>query len=378
VRFDPERLRHDFPALHQEVHGKPLVYLDNAATTQKPQAVLDAIGHYFKFDNANVHRGAHLLSERATRAFEDARVKVQHFLNAAQPRRSSSFKAPEGINLVAQSYGRSTSARRRDRHLAPRAPLQHRSLADPVSADQGRAQVAPIDDRGEILFEEYEAARPADTNRLHRSCLELLGTINPAKRIVTAAHRSRAVVLLDALSRAAPESGRSRAGLRLYAFSAQLAGRPSIGVVRQGEAAGRDATWQGGGDMIRSVSFAGTTYNDLQQVRGRHPHIAGAVGLERRSITSPRSASRPPAPTNSNCWPMPPRPLPTSRACAWSARRLTRPQCCRSSWTNRRWLRSTSAPGWTWRASRFARDITAASPSWTASASPEPCGHHWP
>jgi cysteine desulfurase / selenocysteine lyase len=286
VRFDPERLRHDFPALHQEVHGKPLVYLDNAATAQKPQAVLDAIGHYFKFDNANVHRGAHQLSERATRAFEDARGKVQHFLNANHAREILFVRGTtEGINLVAQSYGRST--------LKPGdeiviSHLEHHSNIVPwqILCQQTGAvlRVAPINDRGEIIFAEYEKLLGPRTKIVSVAHISnSLGTINPVKGIIDLAHRAGAVVLIDG-AQAVPHMKVDVRELDcdFYAFSAhKLYGPTGIGVLYGKETLLESMPpWQGGGDMIRSVSFAGTTFNELPyKFEAGTPHIAGAVGL---------------------------------------------------------------------------------------------------
>ena len=138
VGIDAEKIRRDFPALHQQVHGKPLVYLDNAATTQKPQSVIDAIVGFYTRDCANIHRGVHLLSERATRAYEDARAKVRRFIHAADEKEIIFVRgATEGINLVAQSFARPRAgAGRRDPDFRDGAPFQHRAVADPVRADR--------------------------------------------------------------------------------------------------------------------------------------------------------------------------------------------------------------------------------------------------
>jgi cysteine desulfurase/selenocysteine lyase len=284
--LDVRKLRDDFPILKQKVHGKPLVYLDNAATTQKPRAVLDVLQHYYTADNANIHRGVHLLAERATRAYEEARAKVQRFLNAAETREIVFVRGTtEAINLVAQSYGRST--------LKPGdeiviSHMEHHSNIVPwqILCEQTGAvlRVVPIDDRGEFLLDEYEkllGARTRLVSVVHVS--NVLGTINPVREVIERAHRRGVPVLLDGAQAVAhmPVDVREL-DCDFYAFSGhKLYGPTGIGVL-YGKAALLEAMppWQGGGDMISNVTFAKTTYNVLPyKFEAGTPHIAGAIGL---------------------------------------------------------------------------------------------------
>jgi cysteine desulfurase/selenocysteine lyase len=284
--LDVRRLRDDFPILQQEVHGKPLVYLDNAATTQKPQAVLDALHHYYAADNANIHRAVHVLAERATRAYEEARVKVQRFLGAADIRDIVFVRGTtEAINLVAQSYGRST--------LKPGdeiviSHMEHHSNIVPwqLLCEQTGAvlRVVPIDDRGEFLLDEYEkllGPRTRLVSVVHVS--NVLGTINPVREIIELAHRRGVPVLLDGAQAVAHlPVDVQELDCDFYAFSGhKLYGPTGIGVL-YGKAKLLETMppWQGGGDMISSVTFAKTTYNVLPyKFEAGTPNIAGAVGL---------------------------------------------------------------------------------------------------
>jgi cysteine desulfurase/selenocysteine lyase len=284
--FDVERIRQDFPILSRSVHGKPLVYLDNAATTQKPQSVLDVLQHYYTADNANIHRAVHLLSERATRAYEEARLKVQRFLNAAESREIVFVRGTtEAINLVAQSYGRST--------LKPGdeiviSHMEHHSNIVPwqILCEQTGAvlRVVGINDRGEFLFDEYEqllGPRTRLVSVVHVS--NVLGTINPVREIIALAHRRGVPVLLDGAQAVAHlPVDVQELDCDFYAFSGhKLYGPTGIGVL-YGKAKLLEAMppWQGGGDMISSVTFAKTTYNVLPyKFEAGTPHISGAIGL---------------------------------------------------------------------------------------------------
>jgi cysteine desulfurase/selenocysteine lyase len=284
--LDPQRLRADFPILQEEVHGKPLVYLDNAATAQKPRQVLDAIRHYYEHDNANVHRAVHTLSERATRDYEEARVKVQQFLNAAESREIVFVRGTtEAINLVAQSYGRST-LKAGDEIII--SHMEHHSNIVPwqILCEQTGAvlRVVPVDDHGEFLLGEYEkllGPRTRLVSVVHVS--NVLGTINPVEDVIALAHRRGVPVLLDG-AQAVPHLRVDVQDLDcdFYAFSGhKLYGPTGIGVL-YGKARLLEAMppWQGGGDMIASVSFAGTTYNVLpHKFEAGTPNMAGAVGL---------------------------------------------------------------------------------------------------
>ncbi len=284
--LDVNRVRADFPILGQTVHGKPLVYLDSAATAQKPQAVIDVLRRYYEHDNANVHRGVHLLSERATRDYEDARVSVQRFLNAAGPEEVIFVRGTtEAINLVAQSYAR-PKLRPGDEVLI--TAMEHHSNIVPwqmVCEQTGAVlRVAPIDDRGELIVEEYERLLGPRTRLaavVHVS--NALGTVNPVRRLVELAHRQEVPVLLDG-AQAVPHGPVDVRGLDcdFYAFSGhKLYGPTGIGVL-YGKAALLEAMppYQGGGDMIRSVRFEKTVYNELPyKFEAGTPHIAGAIGL---------------------------------------------------------------------------------------------------
>ena len=284
--FDAERLRRDFPILHQAVHGRPLVYLDNAATSQKPRQVLEALDHYYQFDNANIHRGVHTLSERATAVYEGARDKVQRFINAADRREIVFVRgATEAINLVAQSYAR-PRLRPGDEILI--TEMEHHSNIVPwqMVCEQTGAilKVAPIDEAGELKLDEFHRLLNARTKLLavvHVS--NALGTINPVKEMVDAAHALGVPVLLDG-AQAVPHVMVDVQSLdcEFYVFSGHKLYAPTgIGAL-YGKAALLEAMppYQGGGDMIRSVSFTKTEYNALPyKFEAGTPHIAGGIGL---------------------------------------------------------------------------------------------------
>jgi cysteine desulfurase / selenocysteine lyase len=281
-----ERIRKDFPILHQEVHGRPLVYLDSAATSQKPQVVLDALADYYARDNANVHRGVHQLSERATEAYEGARARIQRFLNAAHPREIVFVRGTtEGINLVAQTYGR--------RMVGPGdeviiTALEHHSNIVPwqmLCEETGATlRVVPIDDAGEVDVDAYEQLLGERTRLVAVAHVSnALGTIVPVKRMIEAAHRRGIAVLVDG-AQAAPHL---RVDVRdldcdFYTFSGHKTYGPTgIGVL-YGKTTLLEAMppYQGGGDMIKSVSFEKTVYNDLPyKFEAGTPNIAGAIGL---------------------------------------------------------------------------------------------------
>ena len=284
--WDVERIRKDFPILHQEVHGKPLVYLDNAATTQKPQAVIDTLDAYYARDNANVHRGVHLLSERATEAYEAARVRIQRFLNAAHTREIIFVRGTtEGINLVAQTYGR--------RAVGPGdeiviTALEHHSNIVPwqiLCEEKGAVlRVVPIDDAGEVDLRAYEALLGKRTRLVAFAHVSnALGTVLPVRRIIEAAHAHGAVVLIDGAQAVPHARVDVRAlGADFYTFSShKLYGPTGIGVLYgREELLAAMPPWQGGGDMILTVSFEQTTYNELPwKFEAGTPNISGAVGL---------------------------------------------------------------------------------------------------
>jgi cysteine desulfurase/selenocysteine lyase len=284
--FDVTAVRAEFPALAQMVHGKRLAYLDNAATTQKPRQVIEAVTRYYERDNANVHRGVHLLSERATSAYEQARDKVRWFINAAEPREIVFVRgATEGVNLVAQTWGR-RNLRPGDEVLI--STMEHHSNIVPwqmVCQDTGAVlRVIPMDDRGELLMDEYSRLlneRTRLVSVVHVS--NALGTINPVKEIVSRAHERGVPVLLDGAQAVSHLKVDVRdLGCDFYVLSGhKMFGPTGIGAL-YGRASLLDEMppYQGGGDMIRSVSFEGTTYNSLPyKFEAGTPNIGGAVGL---------------------------------------------------------------------------------------------------
>jgi cysteine desulfurase / selenocysteine lyase len=284
--WDVERIRKDFPALHQEVHGKPLVYLDNAATSQKPQAVIDALVAYYTFDNANVHRGVHLLSERATEAYEGARARIQRHLNAASSREIVFVRqATEGINLVMASYGRQFVGAGDEIVISA---IEHHANIVPwqmLCEEKGaRLRVVPIDDRGDLLIEEYARLLGPRTKLVAMTQVSnALGTVTPIKDIIGLAHQRDIPVLIDG-AQAVPHQPVDVRDLDcdFYVFSGHKAYGPTgIGVLYGKEQwLERMPPFQGGGDMIKSVTFEKTIYNELPyKFEAGTPHIAGAIGL---------------------------------------------------------------------------------------------------
>ena len=284
--LDVERIREDFPILERQVREHRLVYLDSAATTQKPRAVLDALARYYADGNANIHRGVYVLSEEATAAYDAAREKVRRFLNAAAAREIVFTRnSTESINLVAQSFGR--------RHVGPGdeiviTHMEHHSnivpwqlLCEQVGA---RLRVAPIDDTGTLQLDELErliGPRTRLVSVVHLS--NSLGTINPVRDIVAAAHRLGVPVLIDGSQAVYHMPVDVQAlGCDFYACTGhKLYGPTGIGVLYGREALLEQMPpYQGGGDMIRSVTFEKTTYADLpHKFEAGTPHIAGAIGL---------------------------------------------------------------------------------------------------
>lgn len=284
--IDVAAVRAEFPILKQHVHGRPLAYLDSANTSQKPQSVIDAQIRYYESDNANIHRATHLLSERATKAYEVARSKVQHLVGAADSSEIIFTRGcTEGINLVAQSWGR-TNLRPGDEVLI--TWMEHHSNIVPwqIVCEQTGAhlKVAPIDDRGELdvdAFASLLSARTKFVSVIHVS--NALGTVNPVERLVALAHERGVPVLVDG-AQAVPHLAVDvqRLGCDFYAFSAhKMYGPTGIGAL-YGKAALLDAMppYQGGGDMIASVTFEKTTYNTLPyKFEAGTPNIAGVVGF---------------------------------------------------------------------------------------------------
>jgi cysteine desulfurase/selenocysteine lyase len=281
-----EDWRADFPILGERVHDRPLVYLDNGATTQKPASVLDAEDAYYRHNNANVHRGVHLLSQRATDAFEAARARIARFINAQRPEEIVFVRGTtEAINLVAQSYARP--------HLKPGdeiliSAMEHHSNIVPwqlVCEQTGAAlKVVPIDDTGALDTDGYERLLNERTRLVAITHLaNALGSINPVERIVVAAHAKGVPVLLDGAQAISHLPVDVRViDCDFYAFSGhKVYGPTGIGAL-YARAALLEAMlpWQGGGDMIRSVTFEKTEYNAIPwKFEAGTPNIAGAIAL---------------------------------------------------------------------------------------------------
>jgi cysteine desulfurase/selenocysteine lyase len=285
-RFDVDRVRLDFPALAQRVHGKPLVYLDNAATSQKPRAVLEAMEHFYTTDCSNIHRGVHELSERATAAYEKARGVVRRFINAGADQEIIFVRgATEAINLVAATYGR-RNVQAGDEILL--TALEHHSNIVPwqiLAEEKGaRIRVAPINDAGEVRMDEFAAMltpRVKLVSTAHVS--NALGTVVAVRQMIELSHRQGIPVLVDG-AQAVPHLKVDVRALDadFYAFSAHKVYGPTGFGVLYGKRALLEAMppYQGGGDMISSVSFEKTTYNVLPyKFEAGTPHIAGAIGL---------------------------------------------------------------------------------------------------
>jgi cysteine desulfurase/selenocysteine lyase len=284
--WDVERIRKDFPILHQQVHGKPLIYLDSAATTQKPQVVLDAVQAYYTADNANVHRGVHLLSERATQAYEAARARIQRFLHAAHSREIVFVRGTtEAINLVAQTYGRRTVGPGDEVLITA---LEHHSNIVPwqmLCEEKGAVlRVVPIDDAGEVDLGTYEGLLNGRTRLVAVAHVSnALGTVVPVEHMIEAAHRRGIPVLVDGAQAVAHMAVDVQAlDCDFYALSGhKVFGPTGIGVLYgKADLLERMPPFQGGGDMIKAVSFEKTVYNDLPyKFEAGTPDIAGAIGL---------------------------------------------------------------------------------------------------
>jgi len=283
--YDVERLRAQFPILATRVHGKPLVYLDNAATTQKPRAVIACESEYYESYNSNIHRGVHALSQRATEAYEAARERVRHFLNAESAKEIVFVRGTtEAINLVAQSYGRRFRAG--DEILI--SGLEHHSNIVPwqLLAEQCGVvlRVAPIGDAGELRFDEYEKLLGPRTRLVAIAHISnALGTVLPVKRIIEAAHGRGVPVLLDGAQAVAHAPVDVRAlDCDFYAFSGhKIYGPTGIGVLYGKKALLESMPpYQGGGDMIATVSFEKSTWADLPyKFEAGTPNIAGVIAL---------------------------------------------------------------------------------------------------
>jgi cysteine desulfurase/selenocysteine lyase len=284
--FDVWNIREDFPILKRQVHGKPLVYLDNAATSQKPQVVIDTVHRYYAEENANIHRGAYYLSEKATQAYEDARVKVQHFLHAPSAREIIFTRSvTEAINLVAHCYGRKTLNAGDEVIISA---MEHHSNIVPwqiLCEEKGAIlRVVPIDDAGEFLLDEFEKLLNPRTKLVAVTHVSnALGTITPVREIIDMAHHRRIPILIDG-AQAVPhfKVNVQELDCEFYGFSGhKLYGPTGIGIL-YGKAELLEAMppYQGGGDMIRSVTFEKTIYAPIpSKFEAGTPHIEGGIGL---------------------------------------------------------------------------------------------------
>ncbi|MCP5063357.1 MAG: cysteine desulfurase [Ignavibacteriae bacterium] len=286
-KFNVDEVRDDFPILKRMVNGKPLVYLDNAATSQKPQAVIDSITNYYTYENANIHRGLHFLSELATESYEGARLKVKEFVNAMSVSEIVFVRgATEGINLVANSLCRQNYFNEGDEIII--SHMEHHSNIVPwqllCERKKLKLRVVPVNDKGEFIYEEFENLISENTKLIsvvHIS--NALGTINPVKEIVKKAHEFNIPVLLDG-AQAVPHTKVDVQNLDcdFYVFSGhKVFGPTGIGVLYgKTEYLDKMPPFQGGGDMIREVTFEGTTYEDLpQKFEAGTPNIVGGIAL---------------------------------------------------------------------------------------------------
>jgi len=288
MKLDIQKIRSLFPILHQEVNGKPLVYLDNAATTQKPQQVIDALVNYYEYDNANIHRGAHTLADRATRYYETTRDAVRDFINATEREEIIFTKGTtESINLVAATFGRKFINKGDEIIIST---LEHHSNIVPwqlLCEEKGALlKIIPINDEGEIIFEEYEKLLSEKTKLVsivHVS--NALGTINPVKAIINKAHSIGAKVLLDGAQSASHFKVDVQAlNCDFLAFSAhKLYGPTGLGVLYgKREILEQMPPFQGGGEMIKEVTFEKTTFNDIPfKFEAGTPNIADVIAFSR-------------------------------------------------------------------------------------------------
>ena len=284
--IDPHRLRQDFPILHQQVNGRPLVYLDNAATTQKPRAVIDAISNYYLNNNANVHRGVHTLSQRATDDYEAGREAVRRFINAPDVNEVIYVRGTtEGLNLVASSYGRKYFKAGDEVIITG---MEHHSNIVPwqiLGKEIGiKLRVVPFNDDGELLMDEYEAMlneRTRMVSVVHQS--NALGTVNPVAAMAELAHARGIPVLVDAAQSVPHMPVDVQAlGADFLAFSGhKLYGPTGVGALwGRADLLNDMPPYQSGGEMIRSVTFEETIYNTLpHKFEAGTPDIAGAIGL---------------------------------------------------------------------------------------------------
>ncbi|MBN2570814.1 MAG: cysteine desulfurase [Ignavibacteriales bacterium] len=285
--FNLDEIRSDFPILQRLVNGKPLVYLDNAATTQKPDFVIEAIKHYYDFENANIHRGLHFLSEVATEAYETARLKVKEFLNALSASEIIFVRGTtEAINLIASTMEKAKMLKPNDEVIITN--MEHHANIVPwqlICGEKGiKLRVIPINDDGELILDNFEDMFNEKTKLVsvvHIS--NSLGTINPVEKIISISHKYNVPVLLDGAQAVSHQNvDVQKLDCDFYTFSGhKLYGPTGIGVL-YGKTKFLDSLppYQGGGDMIRTVTFDKTTFNDLpHKFEAGTPHISGAIAL---------------------------------------------------------------------------------------------------
>ncbi len=286
-KFDVDEIRKDFPILSREVNGKPLVYFDNAATTQKPNIVIDSMTHYYRYENANIHRGLHFLSEVATEQYENSRLKVKEFINAMSASEVIFTKGTtDGINLLANTMCRTDMLNEGDEIII--SHMEHHANIVPwqLLCDRKKTvlKVIPITDDGELIIEEYKKLITPKTKLVsivHTS--NTLGTINPIKEVIDIAHENNIPVLIDAAQAVAHQRiDVQELDCEFLVFSGhKLFGPTGIGVLYgKAEMLNKLPPYQGGGDMIRTVTFEETTFEDIpNKFEAGTPNIVGGIGL---------------------------------------------------------------------------------------------------
>ena len=284
--IDLQKIRSDFPILSREVNGKPLVYFDNGASSQKPQQVIDVISHYYEYEHSNIHRGIHTLSQEATNAYEDARKTLQHFINAKHDHEVIFTAGTTGsINLVASSFGKKY-LKEGDEIII--STMEHHSNIVPwqmICEEKGAIlKVVPINDEGEFLMEEFNDLLSDKTKLVAVTHVSnTLGTINPVKEIIEKSHANGALVLIDgAQSIPHTKVDVQELDCDFYVFSGhKMCGPTGVGILYGKEDILNNLPpYQGGGDMIKTVTFEKTTYNSLpHKLEAGTPNIAGGIGL---------------------------------------------------------------------------------------------------
>jgi cysteine desulfurase / selenocysteine lyase len=286
MSIDINKIRSDFPILNQKIYNQPLVYLDNGASSQKPTQVIEAIGHYYKNEHSNIHRGVHFLSAEATSAYEQVREKTRIFINAEKQHEIIFTKGTtDSINLVASSFAKKY-INEGDEIIV--SEMEHHSNIVPwqmiCGEKKATLKVIPVNNNGELIFEEFEKLLSEKTKIIAINHVSnTLGTINPVKKIITAAHKNNVPVLLDG-AQAVPhmQVDVQELDCDFYAFSShKMYGPTGFGVLYGKEKwLNEMPPYQGGGDMIKTVTFEKTTYNDLpHKFEAGTPHIAGGIGF---------------------------------------------------------------------------------------------------